>query len=655
MRLGTNWTGTTTLTLTGARTMCSEAASLTSFSESGMTSQKVNVKSKGVCAIEQKFEYVRGTPVLAASSAATMVKLICLGWSGMPNTNTSALILPHHPHDDALNLNLVWLHEQRLHGSVRRLKANPSSGIPKELLQCDVRPTKQGDYHLAVFGRLAILDDNKVAIANLLVDHRVAPNAEHVAVPLADQVFGDADGLLGYNRLDGLAGRDVSQQRQFESAASASGGDHLNRATTVPRSLDEALLLKVAQVLVNGGKRRQTETTTYLLETRCVAVLLNEFVEVIQDFPLTFRERKHQFLLCFDSHYTQKKGENQMTEVTDQLWRPCRWADRMPRVRFPFRVPSRGSRPVDVVGLGLNSIDLMAVVDDYPTSNTKQPLKQFGRFPGGQIATAMVACARLGWTASYIGRFGDDELGQLSRFSLTSEGVDINASSTVPGATNQFAVVIVDAHNGDRTVLWDRHPALTMTAEDVPEAAVVAGRMLIVDCHDTQAAARAAQLGRQAGSVTVVDVEHVRPGIASLLRHIDAIITAQEFPCELTGYGDVGRALAALAQEFSAPVACVTLGEEGSLALAGGREIKTPAFHPGAVVDSTGAGDAFRGGFAAGCLTDPDGELEDALRYANAVAGLNCAALGARGGLPRVAELDRLLQSVPVEETRTRA
>src|ERR1043165_601382 len=76
IRLGTNCTGTTTLVRTGARTTCSASASLISLSESGITSQKVSVKSNGVCAIEQKFEYVRGAVEL---SSGTIVKLICLG------------------------------------------------------------------------------------------------------------------------------------------------------------------------------------------------------------------------------------------------------------------------------------------------------------------------------------------------------------------------------------------------------------------------------------------------------------------------------------------------------------------------------------------------------------------------------------------------
>src|SRR5581483_3762574 len=79
IRFGTNCTGTTTFVRTGARTMCSDSAALISFSESGITSQNVSVKSKGVCAMEQKFAYVRGP---ALESSGTIVKLICLGCCG---------------------------------------------------------------------------------------------------------------------------------------------------------------------------------------------------------------------------------------------------------------------------------------------------------------------------------------------------------------------------------------------------------------------------------------------------------------------------------------------------------------------------------------------------------------------------------------------
>lgn len=315
-------------------------------------------------------------------------------------------------------------------------------------------------------------------------------------------------------------------------------------------------------------------------------------------------------------------------------------------MRIPFRIPPPSTRPFDVVGFGLNSIDLLTVVAEFPASNSKQRLQRFARLPGGQMATAAAVCARLGLKARYIGNFGDDEFGALSRESLTNLGVDIAASRTVPGATNQFAVVLVDARSGERTVLWDRHPALATDPGGVSKAAVTSGRLLIVDCHESVAAAQAARYAREAGIPTMIDVERVRPAIGELLQQMDAIIAAQEFPTALTGYEHLGQALGAIGREFGAALVCVTLGREGSLAWCNGREIRTPAFQVDCV-DTTGAGDVFRGAFAAACLREPDGDLESALTYANAAAALNCRALGARGGLPTADEVDHLLLARP--------
>jgi sugar/nucleoside kinase (ribokinase family) len=313
-------------------------------------------------------------------------------------------------------------------------------------------------------------------------------------------------------------------------------------------------------------------------------------------------------------------------------------------VRLPLTLPPPEAKPFDIVTLGLNSVDLVARVAEYPARNSKQKLQQLAQLPGGQMATAAAVCARLGWRARYIGAFGDDEFAAFGRRSLTDEGVDVSAAWNVPGATSQFAVVLVDGQTGDRTVLWHRHPGITMTAAQVPEAAVTSGRVVLVDCHETAAASAAARFAQAAKIPTVVDVEKMRDGIDELLRHIDVILAAEQFPSALTGYDEPGRALAAMAKEYRAPLVAVTLGAEGSLAWCDGREIRTPAF-PVACIDSTGAGDAFHGGFVAGWLRSPDGEVADLMAYANAVAALNCRGLGARGGMPTQSEVEGVLRT----------
>src|SRR3954469_21207464 len=97
-------------------------------------------------------------------------------------------------------------------------------------------------------------------------------------------------------------------------------------------------------------------------------------------------------------------------------------------VRLGLKIPRVGARPFDVAGFGLNSIDLLAVVAEYPASNTKQRLQRFMHMPGGQIGTALTACATLGLKATYVGSFGSDPLGTMSRDSLVNAGVDVSGA-----------------------------------------------------------------------------------------------------------------------------------------------------------------------------------------------------------------------------------
>ncbi|HVC20871.1 MAG TPA: carbohydrate kinase family protein [Vicinamibacterales bacterium] len=311
-------------------------------------------------------------------------------------------------------------------------------------------------------------------------------------------------------------------------------------------------------------------------------------------------------------------------------------------MRIPLTLAPPAARAFDVVGLGLNSVDLLAVVAEFPANNSKQRLQRFARLPGGPTATTLAGCARLGWRTRYLGAFGDDEHGRMARESLVQEGVDVSGARVVADARNQFAVILVDGTSGERTVLWDHDPALDLAPETWADALTTSGRTLIVDGYEPAAASRAARAARAAGLPTAIDIERVRPGVADLLREIDIVIAAEEFPSELTGHEATGAALARLAAECRPAVACVTLGRDGSLAICQGREIRTPAYHL-SCVDTTGAGDAFRAGFLSGWLRDPDGDLEQILEYANAVAALNCRALGAQAALPRPDEVDRLV------------
>jgi sulfofructose kinase len=317
-------------------------------------------------------------------------------------------------------------------------------------------------------------------------------------------------------------------------------------------------------------------------------------------------------------------------------------------VLLPVPLAPAEGRRFDVAGLGQNSVDLLALLREFPASNSKHRIERFARLPGGQVASAMVCCARLGWRATYLGRFGDDELGLIGRDSLIDAGVDMTGVEVMPGALTRFALVLVDGRTGERTVLWDRDAHLALSPSDVRGDVIREARVLLVDCDDVDASVEAARVAREAGVITVIDVEVLLPGLDRLLPLIDVVIASEGFPQQLTGEQETGRALAQLEAELKPALACVTLGPHGSLARCGGREIRTPGFHVH-VVDSTGAGDAFRGGFIAALLQSGGrGEVASLLRMANAVAALSCRRPGARDGLPERAEVEALLAGAEV-------
>jgi sulfofructose kinase len=320
--------------------------------------------------------------------------------------------------------------------------------------------------------------------------------------------------------------------------------------------------------------------------------------------------------------------------------RPQRIGDRQGFPELP-----QEAKPFDVVGLGENSVDLIAVAPRFPRPDSKQTLDRLSTLVGGQTATALVACARLGWRTRYLGGIGDDEGGRRVTAALSEEGVDVRVKAR-PGTSTRLALIVVDARTGRRAVLEHRDPAVALASDDLDSALVTSGRVLLMDARDPALSAAAARMAKDAGVPTVLDVEDPSTGVEDLLRLVDVVVATASFATAMTGARTIGRAVAQLARISGSAVVIATLGPEGSLARIRGREVRTPGFRVKAV-DTTGAGDAFRGGLIAGWLgTGPEGQASTVLEYANAVAALNCLGFGAQAGLPTRHEAESFVTRV---------
>ncbi len=190
---------------------------------------------------------------------------------------------------------------------------------------------------------------------------------------------------------------------------------------------------------------------------------------------------------------------------------------------------------IDVVGLGLNATDTVLLVDGFPALGGKERLLGSLFQAGGQVATALVTCRRLGLRARYIGRVGDDAAGRLQLASLRREGVDVRYVRVSRGTPNQVGYIVVDQSSGERTVFWDRHPRLAVRPREVPRSAILTARALHVDGCDVEACRQAARWARAAGIPVTADVDTLYRGLEKLLPWVDHLIASADLLPALTG------------------------------------------------------------------------------------------------------------------------
>jgi sulfofructose kinase len=296
---------------------------------------------------------------------------------------------------------------------------------------------------------------------------------------------------------------------------------------------------------------------------------------------------------------------------------------------------------VDVVGVGLNATDVFYIVPNYPQLGGKVRILSSSFQPGGQVATALVACRRLGLSARYVGKVGDDDAGRVQLASLAREGMDTRHTRVVRRTPTQIGVIVVDRSTGERTVFWHRHQRLALRASELSRDAIVTARALHLDGCDVAACRAAARWARAAGIPVVADLDTVYAKIETLLPLVDYLVASTGFLFAFAGTKDHCRALRQVAKEFENPAAGVTLGADGALLLWRGSFIYSPGFAVEAV-DTTGAGDVFHGAFIYGLLAG--WEMPRVLDFSNALAGLNCTALGARGGIASRASAEELMR-----------
>ena len=305
---------------------------------------------------------------------------------------------------------------------------------------------------------------------------------------------------------------------------------------------------------------------------------------------------------------------------------------------------------LQVVGLGLTSLDVLVRLKDMPTWRGGTRLSGFALDGGGMVGTAMVAAARLGARAGFIGTAGNDVAAKIKTESLANDGVDLSRLVRRDEPENQVILVCVEETTGERVFNGLKSLIRTpLRIDDLDREYITSADYLHIDGFHYEAALQAAKWMREAGKTVVFDGGTTSGGVGAemraLLEHVDVLICGAGFAPGLTGKRDTAEAgRAALA--FGPRIVVQTLGAAGSHTTTVADDFSTPAFAVD-VVDTTGAGDVFHGAYIVGLLHG--WPLPAIAQFASAVAAIKCTRLGGRAGIPTFDETLAFLEQLGVK------
>jgi len=297
---------------------------------------------------------------------------------------------------------------------------------------------------------------------------------------------------------------------------------------------------------------------------------------------------------------------------------------------------------VDLVGVGLNATDTLIPLPKFPERGSKVEYKRASILPGGQTASAVIACQTWGLTTRYVGKLGDDDAARLHCREFARTGVDARVIK-VPHAASAHSYILVD-NGGERTVLCQRNDQVLLRPEDLKREWIVNSRALLVEGFETAAALQAANWARTAGISVIADLDEMYDGVEDLAANVDYLVVSRDFPKRMTGERNLELALRKMKNRYGCAVTAATLGQDGVLAWDGERFHLRPAYCV-EVIDTTGAGDIFHAGFIYGLLQG--WPLPRRLDFACAAAALNCTRTGARGGIGPIEEIEQLMATTP--------
>ncbi len=291
-----------------------------------------------------------------------------------------------------------------------------------------------------------------------------------------------------------------------------------------------------------------------------------------------------------------------------------------------------------VVGIGLAALDVLGIVDRLPVNNTA-PLGMLSIQGGGNVATALVTLRQLGHDAAFVGKVSDDMFGRQIQMELAEAGLDLSGLKIDPGKVSPFTFVAIEAATSQRALYHTPGNCAPLTPAELDLTILDQACALLVDGHQVQAQIAAAERASELRIPIFLDASSLKEGMGELLSLADVLLATERFAAEVAPMGELENSLSELSR-MGPDTVVITLGREGSVGMRGQESIRVDAF-PVEVLDTTGAGDVYRGAFLHAWLEG--WSLERAMHYASVAGSLACKELGGRAGIPTPSEIEAAL------------
>lgn len=292
---------------------------------------------------------------------------------------------------------------------------------------------------------------------------------------------------------------------------------------------------------------------------------------------------------------------------------------------------------------GIAVLDEVFRIREFPLPDTKVEASEFITIGGGCAANAAVAIARLGakvrFAAPLGGPAGEDAIGNRLVEGLDGEGIECSGCVRVTGGRTSVSAIFIDAH-GDRTIATFRDHRLDAVVPDDPDGLVAGMDAVLVDKRFVEFVMPICRAALRRGIPVVIDADNPTEDSHPVFAAGTHIIFSGECLRATARTDDLAAGLAHMAKRTGAFLA-VTNGPRPVLWRDDDKIRETPVFNI-KVVDTLGAGDVFHGAFTLALVEGR--EIDEAMRFAAAAAGLKCSRFGGSTAAPRRAEVDTLLQ-----------